>query len=61
MADKYLRNPSSTLRSLATLLPQLLLTIIARNCSMEGQEISVKRGQRAENRANIQTSFPWFM
>lgn len=58
MSNKYLRNPSSTLSSLATFLhlPQLLLTIIACNCSMEGGGISAKRGQRTEKRANVQTS-----
>lgn len=56
MSHEYLRYPSSTLSSLATLLcfPQLLLTIIASNCSMGGRGIGAKRGQGAENRANGQ-------
>lgn len=57
-SDEHLKNPSCTLLSLATLLhlPQMLLTIIACDCSM-GKEESV-RGLRAGNRANGQVILP---
>lgn len=47
MSDEYLRNPSSILSSLATLLclPQLLLKIIASDCSM-GEEESMQKEVR---------------
>lgn len=61
--DEFLRNPSSTLNSLASLLclPQLLLTIIASNCSTGGRRIGAKRGRRAENRATGQIILLCFM